>query len=346
MCIPNTMKTKKIAAETLLEGTGISVLDAARLIRNITDMLPRSDIKITALQYCRRVIECGQKHYRNADSEMSVSEGFKLYLETKRDLREAYFCDIKYIGNRILKACPDFAKRNFSEISLADCEKLLSSTFSTPSQFNKGRSILHGIFAFAARHEWCERNPVRLVSKKRVAESEIRPLSLAQSKRILNTAKSPQNRNYAAAIGILLWVGLRSTEVRRLKWRDIDLSEKTITVRSQCSKTGGVRQVEICSALKKWLGKYRSDEGRDLCPPDWIAKWRKIRNESGFKNCWIPDILRHTYASFHAKCFRDLPRLQLNMGHRDITLLRSRYVNMRNISKSEAITYFSNMKPN
>ena len=118
------------------------------------------------------------------------------------------------------------------------------------------------------------------------------------------------------------------------------------TSSSQCSKTGGVRQVEICSALKKWLGKYRSDEGRDLCPPDWIAKWRKIRNESGFKNCWIPDILRHTYASFHAKCFRDLPRLQLNMGHRDITLLRSRYVNMRNISKSEAITYFSNMKPN
>ena len=127
----------------------------------------------------------------------------------------------------------------------ADCEKLLSSTFSTPSQFNKGRSILHGLFAFAARHEWCERNPMRLVSKKRVAESEIRPLSLAQSKRILNTAKSPQNRNYAAAIGILLWAGLRPTEVRRLKWRDIDFVRKNITVRRNAAKRAGCGQVEI-----------------------------------------------------------------------------------------------------
>ena len=47
-----------------------------------------------------------------------------------------------------------------------------------------------------------------------------------------------------------------------------------------------------------------------------------------------------TKRSFHAKKYADLPRLQLNMGHRDQTLLRSRYVNMRGLSKSAANSFF------
>ena len=53
------------------------------------------------------------------------------------------------------------------------------------------------------------------------------------------------------------------------------------------------------------------------------------------------DVLRHTYASYFAKRFKDLPRLQLNMGHHDLSLLRSRYINMRGISNLEATSFFN-----
>ena len=56
---------------------------------------------------------------------------------------------------------------------------------------------------------------------------------------------------------------------------------------------------------------------------------------------WVQDVLRHTYASFHAKNYADLPRLQLNMGHRDQSLLRSRYINMHGISRAEAKSFFN-----
>lgn len=130
-------------------------------------------------------------------------------------------------------------------------------------------------------------------------------------------------------------------EVRRLTWRDIDIEEKTITVRSQCSKTGGVRQVEIPPVLNRLLITHsRELKEEKICPIDWQRRWRKIRDNSGFRGRWVQDVLRHTYASFHAKNYADLPRLQLNMGHRDLSLLRSRYVNMSNITKADAKCFF------
>ncbi|MBR6389053.1 MAG: hypothetical protein IKS15_02935, partial [Opitutales bacterium] len=70
-------------------------------------------------------------------------------------------------------------------------------------------------------------------------------------------------------------------------------------------------------------------------------KWRKIRDASGFCGSWVQDVLRHTYASYFAKHFADLPRLQLNMGHSNLALLRSRYVNLSALSSASAKSFFN-----
>lgn len=98
--------------------------------------------------------------------------------------------------------------------------------------------------------------------------------------------------------------------------------------------------MEICPALKYYLEKYNFAPDSYLCGSNWQRKWKSIRDNAGFKGKWIQDILRHTYASYHAKYYRDLPRLQLNMGHRDQNLLRSRYVNMSNITSQAAKEFF------
>ena len=104
-------------------------------------------------------------------------------------------------------------------------------------------------------------------------------------------------------------------------------------------------KIQLCGAIfapfflrAKRRGKPESPR---VCPRNWNRRWRKIRQESGFGERWVQDVLRHTYASHHAKHFRDLPRLQLNMGHRSQSLLRSRYVNMRGLSKCESSRFFN-----
>ena len=199
--------------------------------------------------------------------------------------------------------------------------------------------MLHGLFEFALRREWCDKNPIKRIERRKVIEKEIQPLQLSETKRLIKTAQN-ESPEYGVVAALLVYSGIRPCEVRRLTWRDIDTEEKIITVRSQCSKTGGVRQVEIPPVLNRFLITHKSENTSHICPTDWQRRWRKIRDNSGFRGRWVQDVLCHTYASFHAKNYADLPRLQLNMGHRDLSLLRSRYINMHGISRADAKCFF------
>ena len=331
------MNTDYISAKRILTGTDVSVLDAARIAKNILDAKPKN-FSLTDLQFCAKVIEVGLRHIRA--KEMSIADGFALYLKSKQHLRPDSIRDIRCMGNRLLRTKPEFGKRNFSELSVSECEEWLNAAFHTDSQFNKARAMLHGLFEFALRREWCDKNPIKRIERKKVVEKEIQSLKLAETKRLIKTAQR-ESPEYAIVAALLVYTGIRPREVRRLTWRDIDTEEKTITVRSQCSKTGGVRQVEIPPVLNRLLITQKSQNSSHICPTDWQRRWRKIRDNSGFRGRWVQDVLRHTYASFHAKNYADLPRLQLNMGHRDQSLLRSRYINMHGISRAEAKSFFN-----
>ena len=69
------MNTDYISAKRILTGTDVSVLDAARIAKNILDAKPKNFV-LTDLQFCAKVIEVGQRHVRIA--EMSLAEGFGL----------------------------------------------------------------------------------------------------------------------------------------------------------------------------------------------------------------------------------------------------------------------------
>lgn len=339
MSILNTMKDEKFfIAESLLSGTEISIIDAARLIRNILDAY-KANSKQTAIEFCHKVINTGKRNLRT--KEMNFANGLEIYIKSKTHLRIDSLRDIKYLSTRLLKAIPIFAKRNFSEFTTNDCEMWLNKTFSSRNQFNKARTMLHALFEFALRREWCDKNPIKFIERKKIIEKEIKPLTLVQTKHLLKTSQSKQLKKCIAGVAILTLAGIRPKEVRRLKWSDIDLNENSITIRSQCSKTGGVRQVEICTSLKKLLKRINiSDTNSFICPRNWPQLWKNLRDVSGFKGIWQQDVLRHTYASFFAKHFQDMPRLQLNMGHHNQSLLRSRYVNMNGISKADAKAFF------
>lgn len=321
-------------AQKLLTGNNITLIDAARLIKNILDFMPKGS-NLTEVQFCTKIIETGKAHFRL--KEMSFKDGFNLYYETKKDiLRPDSLRDIRYLANRLMRSNPQLANRNFSELSRSNCEDWLNNTFLTPSQHNKGRSFLHAIFEFAIRREWVDKNPIKLIEKKKIVEKEIKPLSLEETKILLKNAKK---KNCTEVVGLMMLAGIRPKEAKRLEWRDIDLDDNSIKIRSICSKTGGIRHVEICPKLKNILLDRETRFGC-LSPRNWSKKWKQIRDNSGFKGHWVQDVLRHTYASYFTKRYSDLPRLQLNMGHRDLSLLRSRYVNMQNISKTDAKEFF------
>lgn len=252
MGIPNIMDDEIQSALTLLNGHGVTLLDAARLIRNALDSFSKES-GLTPVQFCAKVISTGLRHIRN--EEMSIKDGLLLYLETKRELRPNSLRDIRYLGNRLIKSNPKLGGTYFSELKVADCEQYLSSTFKTPSQFNKARTMLYGLFEFAIKREWCDKNPIKLIEKRKVVEKEIVPLTNTQAESLLKSAKVQKNSECLPAVGLLLFAGIRPREVRRLKWKDIDLEEGFITVHSHCSKTGGRASCGNCPDSKTYFDK-------------------------------------------------------------------------------------------
>lgn len=72
----------------------------------------------------------------------------------------------------------------------------------------------------------------------------------------------------------------------------------------------------------------------------WRARWQQLRQDAGFSQ-WVPDVLRHTFASYYIKQHSDMTALQLSMGHRDQRLLMTRYINLWGISRRDAATFWS-----
>ena len=78
------MDTIVNSAQEVLGKAKVSVLDSARFVRNILDAKP-SDSKLTDAQFILKVIEVGLRNIRT--KEMSLSDGFALYLKIKQHLR-------------------------------------------------------------------------------------------------------------------------------------------------------------------------------------------------------------------------------------------------------------------
>ena len=90
------MNTILNPAKKVLGRAKVSALDSARFVRNILDAKP-SDSKLTDAQFVLKVIDVGLRHIRT--NEMSLTDGFALYLKIKQHLRPDSIRDIRCIGN-------------------------------------------------------------------------------------------------------------------------------------------------------------------------------------------------------------------------------------------------------
>lgn len=340
------MQNDTKAAIYLLKGTNVNILDIVRILRGALDLKP-TNCSDDNLSYLMKVVNLGISAVRRGIKSKPIFEAYHAYLEEKSaNLKPTSLRDIKTITNRIFRKNPTLRERFAGDISSEEWLKILNCVFPLPNQFNKARAMVHALYSFCLKMRWCEENPVSPIPKKKIFEKEIAPLSVVEVQKLLSVGKTKKHTESAAALGIMLWTGIRPNEVSRLKWEDIDFSENVITVKKENSKTGGTRHVEMRPVLREWLNPLKKKSEAKICPKNWLRKWKSLRDEAGFKNMWIQDILRHTYASYFAKRFRDLPRLQLNMGHRDLSLLRSRYVNMAGIKKSDAKAFFESLGRN
>lgn len=288
---------------------------------------------------CREIIRLGCAAYGEQSLSIPLQDAATASLRHKEKRRPRTIYEIRIICTRLHRLAPEFMKRRMRDINRRDCQQILQSCFSTDRQRQKARVILHGIFAYGIRQGWCTTNPLQTIDLPKPQEREVQPLPWDDLKQLLKTARAREHRLCMPALGIMLWAGVRPAEVRRLSWQDIDWEERVISIRPTHSKTGGCRHVTLVPALETWLKEYGIRQEGSICPPNWERRWKELR-QNALPHAWQQDVLRHTYASYHAKHWHDFNLLQAEMGHRSARLLQTRYLSMHGITSGHAARFW------
>lgn len=296
------------------------------------------------IKQAHKIIHEGVKSLEAQKQTVQFSRAVEETLKTKAHRRKRTLDEIRYIANSFMSKTPRLAKRRIRNISSNECSNMIEQCFSTPRQRYKARLILHGIFAVALRRGWCHDNPVNRVDTPFLKEKPIKSLNIKQVQKLIQTAKTEAGGECLAATALMLYAGVRPQEVQRLRWHNINLQEGFIHIHATHSKTGGSRHITIHNKLKRLLEQipHPSAETK-ICPSNWEKKWSQVRKSAGWNshdNPWVQDCLRHSFASFHARYFKNFTRLQYEMGHSNSSLLRTRYLNMDGLDQKSARNFW------
>ena len=134
-------------------------------------------------------------------------------------------------------------------------------------------------------------------------------------------------------LAIGLFAGVRPLEIERLQKQDI--TERYIEITAANAKTRKRRLVNIAANLKKWL-----KISEELPPANKTKRLSRILKKAGLN--WKPDIMRHSFASYHLALHESADKTALEMGHRDTQMLFRHYREL--VTKEEAKAYWE-IKP-
>ena len=287
------------AALEVLRKTGVDVLEAALVAK---EALQHGRGRVKRARTC---ITLGGEQLCLREKTVTFAKAVEAALadRRRRGLRARTIVDFRYLCRRLMRMNSGLAVRRMRSITAEDCRRMLETAFGgSAAQYRKGRAILSGVFSTAVRHEWCDANPVSRVEAPEVVETPIRPLTIEEVRRLEAAAQLPEHRDMRLSLHLLLYCGIRPTEVSRIDpERDIDWQNGRVVVRPTASKTGGGRVVPL-----------RSAGGLDIdcrIPRNWQHRWRELRKAAGWgidrEHPWRQDVCRHTFATYHAAHFRN-----------------------------------------
>jgi len=119
-----------------------------------------------------------------------------------------------------------------------------------------------------------------------------------------------------AYLAIAVFAGVRPTELQRLTWESINFDLRYIHIGGGVSKVRNERYVDMEDPLIAWLEPYRQTSG-PIAPQDTYVfnkLFNRARKEAGLQEGWTPDILRHTFASYHVAKHERKDKTALMMG--------------------------------
>jgi integrase len=284
--------------------------------------------------YCENLI-------RNRAS-CTVGSAFERYFASKagRGVTRNYLNHLRsLIGRQFVSAFPP--EKLTSEITSADCEGWIhnASSSSNPYSINARHKHLSTFFNWCQKQKLCSENPTSGIEFLPEPDTEVDVLSPNQVRALLELA-DPQLLAY---VSIGAFAGIRKEEIHRLEWSDVvlrddDDDESFIRVPGPKSKNKDRREVVMQPCLKAWLRPIAKESGPVVNIGDLWRRFRDLRLRAGIQT-WPTNALRHSFASYFLKHFKNRGELMEYMGHLTPGMLNKHY--RRLVTAADAAAYWS-----
>lgn len=174
------------AALVILKETGLDVMEAALLAY---ELLQASRGRGSRWKRAKKCIRLGEEALAAKEKTVAFRKAVDEAIEARHDRRKRTRDDFRYISRRLLRLCPEMARRPVRFITPGECSLCLEKSFGTLRQRHKARLVLSGIFGAAVKRGWCAENPVAYVELPRMKEHSIPALSLEEMRRLLAAAE-------------------------------------------------------------------------------------------------------------------------------------------------------------
>lgn len=244
-----------------------------------------------------------------------------LAIKESRDASRRYMEDLRYRLNRFAGDCT----KDCCNVTTADIQEWLDAQKLSPQGYTNFRRVLHLLFKFAVARGFAADNPVEGVERVKVRNGDVEIFTPVEIARLL-AAASP---DFLPSLAIGAFAGLRSAEIERLEWKDIDLTSRHIVIGASRAKTASRRIVPIHDTLAVWLAPYAGREGKvwngtheDFYKAEQqtaAATSDEADPEKGTKAQigvqWKANALRHSYASYRFAQTGDAGRVAGELGN-------------------------------
>jgi integrase len=265
----------------------------------------------------------------------TVNQALNSYMQDKH-VSPRYLGALKYHCSRMEA---DWGPRAISGLTVLDVERFVRRpTWGPRSRWN-ALGAVRTFLAWAQRRDLIQSNPAqKLAAEMRRPDARKEILSVEEMRLLLElTQDNPEMRAFVCLGG---FAGVRTAEIQRLEWRDLDFENKEIHVRPDVIK----------KTRRGWRERYVRMEPTFLrhCPTMGVGRivprghrtfglrFRALRDRMAaalesqgnpgaarWREGWPDNCLRHSFASYHLAIREDAAATAYQMGHTSpITLYR------------------------
>lgn len=295
------------------------------------------------------VEETLQGGVKATEGGQSVSEVLADFLAQKRatvGIRQ--WETLSLLASRVREA---IGARPVVALKFRDIEKVMNARegWSARTRWNV-LAFTRTFLNWCRRRDLIERNPADLMAEEvSRPEAEISILTPLEMRLLLHvTKREPVMRAFVVLGG---FSGLRSAELMRIQWEDVNVEEREIHVRpGVIKKTRGVR--ERYTVLNATAVRWLPSPGKGSVVPYTqrklqlkmvkIAKRMKAilsrlrKPEAERWSEWPHNCLRHSFASYLLSLKEDAPYVAFQMGHTSPAMVQRVYAKAVRRSEAEA----------